>query len=200
MYSSRALFALLIAPGILPAQEYFPPGILDKNPQFDELKVNLYSKHLKALHEPSLWELSRQDPNAEAYRFLWLRSFNHPIAVRLMVRTNGSGWMNSRMTTGQGGFKPGRISRYSVSWLRKGQTQAFLAAFENANFWNLPTLPDADENAVELDGAQWIIEGVRNGTYHIVDRWSPEAGDAVRVIGIMALKLGRFKIRSTEVY
>ena len=75
-----------------------------------------------------------------------------------------------------------------------------MAAFESANFWNLPTLPDADENALELDGAQWIIEGVRNGTYHIVDRWSPEAGDAVRVIGITALKLGRFKIRSTEVY
>jgi hypothetical protein len=75
-----------------------------------------------------------------------------------------------------------------------------LAALDSANFWNTPTLPDADENAVELDGAQWIIEGIRNGKYHIVDRWSPEAGDAVREIGITALKLGRFKIRSTEVY
>ena len=126
MYLSKALFALLIAPGVLPAQEYFPPGILDKNPQFDELKVNWYSKHLKALREPSLWELSRQDPKAEVYRFLWLRSFNHPIAVRLVVRTNGSGWMNSRMTTGQGGFKPARISRYSVSWLRKGPNPGVL--------------------------------------------------------------------------
>ncbi len=196
----HVMFALLLVPGVLPAQQYFPTGILDKNAQGDQFRANWYSKHLKALREPSLWELSRQDPKAEVYRFLWLRSFHHPIAVRLVVRQNGSGWINSRETFGKGGFQPGGIDRYGVSWLRKGLTQSFLAAIESGNFWDLPTLADPSENAAKLDGAQWIIEGVRNGNYHVVDRWSPEAGNPVRAIGLLALKLGRFKIRSTEIY
>ena len=61
-------------------------------------------------------------------------------------------------------------------------------------------MPDGDEKEVHLDGAQWILEGVRNGKYHVVDRWSPEKGDPVRGIGILALKLGRFKIHSEEIY
>jgi hypothetical protein len=200
MHLSMTLFALLLAPGVLAAQQYFPPGVLDKNPQLDEFKANSYSKHLKALREPSLWELSRLDPNAEVYRFLWLRTFHHPIAVRLVVRASGSGWIHSRVTTGRGGYEPGRISRFGVSWLRKARTQSFLQAIESANFWNLTTLLEANENVVELDGAQWIIEGVRKGKYHVIGRWSPEARDPARAIGIMALKLGRLKVRSAEVY
>jgi len=71
---------------------------------------------------------------------------------------------------------------------------------ENANFWNLPTLPDTNKHIVQLDGAQWIVEGIRNGDYHIIDRWSPEASDPVRAIGITALKLGRFRVRSQDLY
>ena len=28
--------------------------------------------------------------------------------------------------------------------------------------------------SVGLDGSQWILEGVRGGEYHVVDRWSPK--------------------------
>ncbi len=41
------IFALLLAPGLMPAQQYFPAGVLANDSQ--------YSKHLKALREPSLW-------------------------------------------------------------------------------------------------------------------------------------------------
>ncbi len=27
-----------------------------------------------------------------------------------------------------------------------------------------------------MDGSQWVLEGVRDGRYHVVDRWSPESG------------------------
>jgi hypothetical protein len=195
-----SLISLLLASSVLLAQDYFPPGALGKDAASHQFSVDWYSKHLKALHEPSLWELSRKDPHAEVYRFLWLRSFDHPIAVRLVIRASGSGWMNSRMTSGQGGFEPGGITRYNVFWLTKAKTQEFLNALQSANFWNLPALLESNEHSVELDGAQWIVEGVRNGRYHVVDRWSPEKGDPVREFGLVALKLGRFKIRSGELY
>jgi hypothetical protein len=171
MRSSNALLALVLASGTLSAQQYFPAGVLDKDRQADQFKANWYSKQLKALREPSLWELSRQDPKAEAYRFLWLRSHHHPIAVRLVVRANGSGWINSRETRGQGSDLSGGsgINRYGVSWLRKSRTQSLLADVGNAGFWNLPTLLDPAPPA-HVDGARWIVEGVRNGEYHVVDR------------------------------
>jgi hypothetical protein len=185
---------MLLFPAVLTAQQYFPPGLLD--PQ----KVDRYSRQLKAMREPSLYELSQQDPNAKVYRFLWLRSFHHPIAIRLVVRKNGSGWINVRMTTGNGWSEPGRISRYGVSWLTKGKTQALLNAYEGAGFWNLTTLPETTSTVVQNDGAQWIIEGVRAGKYHVIERWSPQTGDPVHAIGTLALKLARFRIRPSEMY
>ncbi len=201
------LCLLLAGAGELPAQQYFPPGVLGTTPQEHDFKASWYAKQLKALHEPSLWELS-QDPMAEAYRFLWLRTLDHPIAVRLVLRASGSGRMHFRMTSGQGGYEPGRIIRYGVSWLTKAKTQSLLEALAAADFWNLPTLAGVNETPpgpdgtvrIGLDGAQWIVEGVKNGQYHIVDRWSPETGDPVRAIGMLSLKMGRFRIRPGNVY
>jgi hypothetical protein len=113
---------------------------------------------------------------------------------------SGSGWLHSRMTGGKGGYEPGGIRRYSRSWLRKSQTQALVAAVESAGFWNMATLAEADNTVVNVDGAQWVMEGVRNGRYHMIDRWSPGTGDPVRGIGVLALKLSRFRIRPAEIY
>jgi hypothetical protein len=204
MHLSIRLFALLLAIEVLPAQQYFPPHILGEDPRETEFTERRYSGNLDALQEPSLWELSRQDPSAEVYRFLWLRSLHHPIAVRLVLNKNGSGWMNSRMTSGQGGYEPGRITRFKVFPLGKTQTQAFLTECDRTNFWNLASVPNTKvagpETIAGLDGAQWIVEGVRNGKYHMVDRWSPGTRDPVRALGILALKLGGFKIPARELY
>ena len=108
--------------------------------------------------------------------------------------------MHVRMTSGKGGNNPGRMVRYGVSWLTKTKTQSFLAALENMNFWELRTLPVANDDIVGLDGAQWIVEGVKNGQYHVIDRFSPDTKDPVRAIGLLALKLGRLRIRSGDVY
>jgi hypothetical protein len=194
---------IAIAPsllGLLLAQQYFPDGVLGRNPQEHQSTVDRYTKYLKALHEPSLWELSQQDPNAEVYRFLWLRSFHNPIAVRLVVRASGSGWIHSRRTRLKRDYEPGGITHYSNSWLRKARTQSFVSAFEHANLWNLPTLREPIANVVQVDGAQWVIESVRNGKYHVVDRWSPEAGDPIREMGLLALKLSRLRVRAAEIY
>jgi hypothetical protein len=183
---------LLFAPAILAAQTYFPPGSLD------DFHVQWYSKQLKALHEPSLWELSQKDPGAEVYRFLYLRTCNHPISVRLTVTKTGSGWLYAHMTSGTGGYAPGGIRRVNHSWQTHSKTQSLLASFDTAGFWTLSTIETTTR--VGLDGAQWVFEGVRNGQYHVVDRWSPEQGDRLRETGVLALKLARFRLRLREIY
>jgi len=191
MRFSSVLCFLTIAAVPLPAQ-YFPPGVFDKSPQKDESAANYYGRFLKALHEPSLWELSRQKPEAEVYRFLWLRTFHRPIAIRLVVRKSGSGWINFHMTSGKGGDQPGRIARYSISWLTKNRTQSFLMELDSVDFWHLPTCA-SDQNPAKPDGAHWVVEGVKNGQYHLIERWSPEPPDPVREIGLLAIKLGRIR-------
>ena len=49
------------------------------------------------------------------------------------------------------------------------QVNQFFSALAKANFWRLPAEKPSDGE----DGAEWILEGVQNGQYHIVSRWCP---------------------------
>jgi hypothetical protein len=182
------------------AQTYFPRGVLGKTPDASDVTAIRYSKFLKSLHEPSLLELAQQDPRAEAYRFLWLREFDRPASIRFVTKPGGTGWFYRRMTTGNGGTQAGRLTEYGMSWSWKSRTAAFLSAVEAAGFWNLSTLAGAEGNAIGACRAHWIVEGIKNGRYHVVDRCSPDQNDPVRVVGMLAMKLGNLKIRRRDVY
>jgi hypothetical protein len=183
-------------------QQYFPPGILGKGHQHEELTNQWYSKHLMALREPSLWETSQLDLTAEAYRFLYLRSFHHPISVRLVVAQDKTATLVSRETNGNGGYEPGRLIRNRTTHLSKKQTEAFLTALNELSFWSLPPLLEAEGKFIQLDGAQWILEGVNEGRYHLVDRWSPDrTNDPIRIIGTMLMiELAQFRLLYLDVY
>jgi hypothetical protein len=84
-----------------------------------------------------------------------------------------------------------------TSALTKEQTDWFLGKIQENKFWELAPL---DKSRLGADGAQWIIEGVKNGNYRIVDRWSPDDGP-VRVTGLLMLKeLAKVKIPGKETY
>jgi hypothetical protein len=165
--------------------KYFPP----------DFPANWYTQHLSALNESSLWE-SSQTQKTQSYRFLWLRTFHHPIVVRIDVNANGTSLLTTKMTSGAGGYKPGKLILNERRTLTSEQTNWFLGKIEVHNFWKLPSIQE-DRG---VDGAQWIIEGARNGTYHIVDRWSPEDGE-IRALGLLMLNdLPKMKLAAKEVY
>jgi hypothetical protein len=183
-------------------QQFFPAGILGKNQKEDEFRNQWYSKQLRALREPSLWETSKRDVMVEEYRFLYLRSFHHPISVRLLLAPNKTATLFSKETNGKSG-EPGRLIRNRKTHLTKLQTQAFMDAPTDLRFWDLPTLlEEKDSNVVNLDGAQWIFEGIKEGRYHIVDRWSPDrTDDPIRIIGTtLMIDLAHFKFLYRDVY
>jgi hypothetical protein len=183
-------------------QQYFPPGILGKGHQQDEFKNQWYSKHLKALREPSLWEASQLDFTTEAYRFLYLRSFHHPISVRLVVAQDKTATLVSKETNGKGGYEPGRQIRNRTIHMSQLQTESFLTALDELSFWNLPPLLEAEGNVIQTDGAQWILEGVKGSRYHLVDRLSPDrTNDPVRIISTkLMIELARFRLLYLDVY
>ena len=100
------------------------------------------------------------------------------------------------MTSGAGDYKPGKLIQNKTRTLTSEQTSWFLGKIEAHNFWKLPSIQE-DRG---VDGAQWIIEGVRNGTYHIVDRWSPADGE-IRDLGLFMLNdLAKIELAAKEVY
>jgi hypothetical protein len=188
------IFILFSIPFILPAQEndkqfqindkstfYYPGGI------YSNFVISWYTKHLKAMKEPSLWADSNK-PEWQSYRFLWLRTFHHPIAIRLNVKNDGTGELISKVTSGAGGYEPGELIIDRTTSLSPSQVSIFLKALDKADFWNMPSKGGKMGN----DGAQWIIEGVKNEKYHLVDRWSPK-NNTFRDAAIALTRLSNLK-------
>ena len=135
---------------------YFPKGA-----------ENWYPKHLEAMKEPSLFEQSTNTA-VEQYRFLWLRTFHKPIAVRVRKDSAGITLRVVRLS-GAGGYNPGKIERDETFALSTKQWDDFVKLLAKASFWDVPS----DEKQSGNDGAQWVLEGQEAGKYHHVDRWTP---------------------------
>lgn len=139
---------------------YFPKG-----------KEKWYPAFLAVMKEPSLFQKSA-GADVEQYRFLWLRTFHQPIAVR--VRKDASGiTLRVIRLSGQGGYEPGSIEHEASFALTEDQWDAFLKELEAASFWTMPT--EEDPLNIGLDGSRWVLEGRAAGKYHFVDRWSPSS-------------------------
>lgn len=156
------MFALaaLVVSGYAAETVYFPKGA-----------EHWYPQYLKAMGEPSLFQ-EQTNKTSEQYRFLWLRTFHKPIAVRVWKNDSEIKLRVVRLN-GAGGYKPGHIERDESFTLTADQWDGFLKLLNKATFWDLPSA----ENYLGLDGARWILEAQTNGKYHMVDRWSPNYSD-----------------------
>ncbi|MEO8659909.1 MAG: hypothetical protein ABI693_15675 [Bryobacteraceae bacterium] len=79
----------------------------------------------------------------------------------------------------------------------KHGTTPMLTLLHQSRFWEMPS----HGNLGGTDGAQWIVEDVSEGRYHIVDRWSPPVGDPVRTLGMtLVTDLAQAKVAPDLVY
>jgi hypothetical protein len=206
-WPSVAQVCLILTPSILAAwpnvasqfppdknPQYFPVGVLSKNSDSSDFRARWYAIYLRTMSEPSLY-LASHDSAVVVYRFLWLRTFHHPIVVRLSVRSNGSGALTVLQTSGSGGFRTGTVTVNRTVEVSTQQVQGFLQLLQKLDFWSLPT----EGGPPGLDGAEWILEGVEHGKYHIVVRWSPEKGD-FRKACFRLLSLSGLRVDPKEVY
>jgi hypothetical protein len=177
-------------------EPYFPKGAFSGDSKVDQFTERWYSTYLKSFKEPSFF-LLKAKPSTESYRFIWLRTFHHPVIVRLDLRADGSGMLSAKVSNGTGGYKPGQIIQDISRPLTRPQTDAFLIQVRSENFWELPSYEDSCRGE---DGSEWIIEGVKGGNYHVVDRWTPTKGP-VRELGLaLALGLAELEIPKDELY
>jgi hypothetical protein len=180
--ATAVLLALLATPTCAQDVQYFPNLALGNTQQEHDLVAGWYTAQLKALGEPSMLQLSKA--RAHAYRFLWLRTRHNPVAIRLNVGEDGSSLLTVKTTNGRGGFGgPGVLVKNETKELSKEQTKWFLDQVEKLRFWSLPTRDDSHRGC---DGAEWVIEAAKDGSYELVDRWSPQKGP-VRTLGLAML-------------
>jgi hypothetical protein len=182
--------ALAVTPHALP-QTYFPTGALP------EVSAVHYARFLTAMHEPSLYELSRQNPGAEAYRLLWMRSDQRPATVRFVPKPGGTGWFYRRTAGGTGSTVPSGLRESGMSWSWKTRTASFLRTVDDAGFWNLAS---GDSDTPGFCRSHWILEGVRQGQYRVIDRCSPPETDPIHIIGVRAMRLANLRVHGSQIY
>ncbi len=102
--------------------------------------------------------------------------------------------MNVKQLDGAGGYEPGKLITNQTDPLTKDQWSAFTRRLDRACYWSLPSMSEEIEGN---DGAQWILEGRRDGRYHVVDRWSPNGG-VFRDACLYLLTLSKIEIPDSE--
>lgn len=173
-----------------PSYKYFPTALVGK------FRSQWYGRFLDTYEEPSLWERSREG-QAESYRFIWLRTFHHPVVIRIDVRPDGICGLTTKVGLGSGDYDPGMLIRNETRPLTRQQSEWFLTHSLLHELWGMPT--DASKPG-GLDGSQWIIEGVKGGRYQFVDKWSPQDGPIHDLGLVMAIGLANLKVPQDEIY
>jgi len=194
-FSALPLFALFAAGQIV---SDFPAGAICTDKKMDGIKNEWYSQELGSLREPSVWRISRERPNVDVYRFLWLRAFHLPISVRLTINEDESAWLIWKEGTIHDATEFGKLSRVGQRPITRQQVRKFLDAVQTARFWNIRS-PSSELGGP--DGSEWIIEGVWHGQYKIVNVYSAPADNPIHWLGMMmVLDLAGIKVPPELIY
>ena len=97
---------------------------------------------------------------------------HHPVCVRIAT-TGGGTKLQLNSLDGKGGYEPGRVAIDRNITLGDEDWKNLDRYLEQASFWTMST-PQADDGGISCDGDQLVVEGIRGGTYHVVDRWMPD--------------------------
>ncbi len=153
-----------------------------------------YSGQLRAAGEPSLLRRAHAG-RADSLRFLWLRSFDPAVIVRI----DGLGSDRPRLIAveldGLGGGEPGTVRRRVMRPLTQVEAVDLRRRLTVQNPLALPIGANPCDGGI--DGSQWIIERAAGHRYKMVNAWSPERGP-IHAAGIAMLRLTGWKF--TAIY
>lgn len=176
---------------------YFPVGIFAPLEGGMNWHVKAYSSSLAAMQEPPL--SSSKDKNTETYRFLWLRSFHEPVSIRL-YRVKNQNYVTLKQLSSSGIVQDGQaifpknLTINETRTVSDPEWEHFQELLKKTDFWSMPT----EDGKLPLnDGARWLLEGVKFGKYHVVNRQSPEQGD-YREACIYLLRISGLKIDESK--
>ncbi len=164
---------------------YFRPDTFGMK---DDFIRQWYSEQLRAMNEPSMWCGTTAGTE---YRFTWLRTFHHPVVVRVTNKGNVAR-VEAVELDGAGGYEPGKELR-RVS--RPMTMEDWLSIQNTMETWGLKAPPERNGK----DGSEWIFEQRTAQGYGAVTIWSPVFGPA-RAIGELFLSKAGIAVPPRENY
>ena len=145
---------------------------------------------LIALKEPCLYNRSLAE-NEIIFRFTWLRTFHHPIAIRLEKNENNI-MLYWKVGKGMGGYKPKGLKISGKRKLTLNEWNEFINLFNNTNFDNLPN----KGGFPMVDGASWTLERKTRDSYKAhCTNW---ASEQFKECCLFLLKLTNIKIKDED--
>lgn len=180
-----------------PAERFFPMQTFDVRLDLDQFLQGWFAVQLEALQERPVYN-EKPVGQSQMLRFLWLRTFHHPVAIRIEIAENGSGTLFVKEADGAGGYAPGKLIRDTRRPLTPSEVTGVEMQVSATEFWSLPG-PQPKNEAEGCDGSDWIIEGVRQGEYHAVICWTPSRGPVYQ-LGSYAIQLAGLTIPANEFY
>ncbi|WP_447589107.1 hypothetical protein [Aquipseudomonas campi] len=137
------------------------------------LTINCYAsepssslmRELDSINEQPIKNLATSS-KIEIYRFYWSRSSKSTLTYTIdLTSTNKPTLIIKKFSKKD----PQTLLSETKTELTKTHLQNLKSFLNGAQFW---TLPSEEKNA-GLDGATWILEGIKDGQYHYTERWSP---------------------------
>jgi len=193
---SRRLITSNDPPDVNP--QYFPGGVFSEYPDLSDFRSRWYAKHLRAMSEPSLLDAAK-NKSADSYRFLWLPTFRQPIAIRLAIRSDGTAQLTGIEMTGKGGYDPGLVATIEIVEISQDQIHQFRGLLQTTEYWSMLTVDSKLHEESIRDGDEWVLEGVRDGRYHVVARVSPRNG-TYREACLYLLSLSKIEVDANRVH
>ncbi len=161
-----------------PEAAYFPPP---RGP-WEQTVYGSIESALSRMGEPPL-----NTSGERAVRFVWLRTFDNPVVVRV---SDDGGWaVAAKRADGASAYETGKVIEH---------VQRRLTADESAalNTWlsRLQSFANSDIEPVGLDGALWVFETATGGDHMAFYRHSPRRDDDAREFGLFLLGLSGFEL------
>ncbi len=128
-----------------------------------------FSRQLRAMGEPSLWQLSFNDKSARVFRVLELPTFSPATGARLVIRADGSGEVHVTRLDGAGAYAPGKVSQRTEEVVSSKKVDDFIKLIDRNDFWTKPT-SRRNPHLACFDGTWFLFEFLSLGNYKLVSR------------------------------
>lgn len=122
--------------------------------QAEWVKTQLFDLQEKCIYNSEL------PANGIVYRFTWLRSFEHPVCIRI-EKIEDRAVLYWKIGKGAGGYAPKGLKKSCKKRLNNKEWEAFQNLLKEADFDNLP-----NECEISMaDGEDWILEKKTNSNF-----------------------------------
>lgn len=155
--------------------------------------ANYNARYLHLMGEKPLSDgVSPSQP--QTYRLLVeTRPHNTPVVVRLSIKADGTGEAVVKVSQSARFADTLTVNRTEV--VSRENADDFLRHMGTASFWSRPVVEQFDvHKPVSMGAAGWILEGTREGSYHVVCRTAERQASLTNAVMFLAKNIGKLDL------